>query len=84
MFLHLGADSVIPLRDIIAITDIKDTVSGVNGDFLRVMQEENLIEDISEGNAKSFIVTDKRVFLSAISAATLKKRAQFLINDEEE
>jgi hypothetical protein len=84
MFLHLGADSVIPLRDIIAITDIKDTVSGVNGDFLRVMQEENLIEDISEGNAKSFIVTDKRVFLSAISAATLKKRAQFLLDDEEE
>lgn len=83
MFLHLGADTVVPLRDVIAITDIKSVRSGVNEEFLRVMHEEKLIEDISEGNAKSFIVTDQKVFLSAISAATLKKRAQFLDEDED-
>jgi hypothetical protein len=84
MFLHLGADTVIPLRDVIAITDIKTVRSGINEDFLRVMQEEKLIEDISDGNAKSFVVTDKRVYLSAISASTLKKRSNFLAEDEEE
>lgn len=84
MFLHLGADTVIPLRDVVAITDIKGARLGINDDFLRVMQEEHLIEDISEGNAKSFVVTDKRVFLSAISAATLKKRANFLTEEETE
>jgi hypothetical protein len=84
MFLHLGADTVIPLRDVIAITDIKGVRLGINDEFLRVMREENLIEDISDGNAKSFVVTDKRVFLSAISAATLKKRAQFLSEEEAE
>ncbi len=84
MFLHLGADTVIPLRDVIAITDIKTFKSGINEDFLRVMQEEKLIEDISDGNAKSFVVTDKRVYLSAISASTLKKRSNFLTEDEEE
>ncbi len=78
MFLHLGADTVIPLRDVVAITDIKGVRLGINDEFLRVMQEENMIEDISDGNAKSFVVTDRRVFLSAISAGTLKKRAQFL------
>lgn len=84
MFLHLGADTVIPLRDVIAITDIKTVRSGINDDFLRVMREENMIEDISDGNAKSFVVTDKLVFLSAISAATLKKRSKFLAEDEED
>jgi chromosome segregation and condensation protein ScpB len=84
MFLHLGADTVIPLRDVIAITDIKAARSGINDDFLRVMREENLIDDISDGNAKSFVVTDKLVFLSAISAATLKKRANFLAEDDED
>lgn len=84
MFLHLGADTVIPLRDVIAITDIKAVRSGINDDFLRVMREENLIDDISDGNAKSFVVTDKRVFLSTISAATLKKRANFLAEDDED
>jgi hypothetical protein len=84
MFLHLGADTVIPLRDVIAITDLKAARSGINEEFLRVMQEENLIEDISDNNAKSFVVTDKKVFLSAISSTTLKKRAQFLLEEEEE
>jgi len=78
MFLHLGADTVIPLRDVITITDIKTVRSGINDEFLRVMNEENMITDVSEGNAKSFVVTDKVVFLSAISSTTLKKRALFL------
>ena len=78
MFLHLGADTVIPLRDVITITDIKTVRSGINDEFLRVMNEENMINDVSEGNAKSFVVTDKVVFLSAISSTTLKKRALFL------
>jgi extracellular matrix regulatory protein B len=78
MFLHLGADTVIPLRDVIAITDMKAIRSGINDEFLKVMSEESMINDVSEGNAKSFVITDKVVFLSAISSTTLKKRAQFL------
>ena len=83
MFLHLGADTVVPLRNVIAITDIKGVKSGINEEFLKVMHEEKMINDIAEGNAKSFIVTDKVVYLSAISASTLKKRALFLAEDDE-
>jgi hypothetical protein len=78
MFLHLGADTVVPLRDVIAITDLKSIKSGINDEFLKVMNEESLITDVSEGNAKSFVVTDRMVYLSAISSSTLKKRAKFL------
>jgi len=83
MFLHLGADTVIPLKQIISITDMKAVRSGINEEFIKTMTEENLITDVSEGNAKSFVVTDRIVYLSAISATTLKKRAQFL-NDSDE
>jgi len=58
MFLHLGADMVVPLRDVIAITDLKSAKSGINKDFLNKMHDEKKIIDISEKNAKSFIITN--------------------------
>lgn len=79
MFLHLGADMVVPLRDVIAITDLKSAKSGINKDFLNKMQDEKKVIDVSEKNAKSFIITNKKVYLSAISSLTLKKRAKSFI-----
>lgn len=74
MYLHLGADTVIPLKDVIAIADMKATGS-INKEFLTTMHEEQMIVDISGKRPKSFIITDKIVYLSAISSLTLKKRA---------
>ncbi|SDF53980.1 extracellular matrix regulator RemB [Sporolituus thermophilus] len=84
MFLHLGGDTVIPLKSVIAIGDLKFSRSPVNDEFLRTMREENMIVDISEGSPKSFVVTDKVVYLSAISSLTLKKRAGYLFDVDEE
>ena len=82
MFLHLGADMVVPLRDVIAITDLKSAKSGINKEFLNKMQDEKKIIDISENNAKSFVITNKKVYLSAISSLTLHKRADnFIISN---
>ncbi len=75
MFLHLGADTVVPLDTVIAITDIKTVNSPINREFLKIMKDEKLVYDISENDPKSFIITDKIVYLSAISSLTLKKRA---------
>lgn len=79
MFLHLGADMVVPLRDVITITDLKSGKSSINKEFLDRMQDEKKVIDVSEKNAKSFIVTKKLVYLSAISSLTLKKRANSFI-----
>lgn len=84
MFLHLGADTVIPLKQVIAIADLKLFRSTVNDEFLNTMREENMIVDVSEGNAKSFVVTDKIVYLSAISSLTLKKRSGYLSEHDED
>ena len=77
MFLHLGADTVIPVRNVIAITDYQSSRSSINEEFIHTMREEQLIVDVSENNPKSFVVTDKIVYLSAISALTLKKRSSY-------
>lgn len=76
MFLHLGADIVVPLRDVIAILDYESGhESDITKEFLKVVDEEGFVRDISDGDAKSFIVTTRNVFLSPISSLTLAKRA---------
>ena len=81
MFLHLGVDIVVPLSDVIAITDLKAGISEINQEFLNKMQDNKKIIDISEDAPKSFIITRKIVYLSAISSLTLHKRAEnFLIS----
>ncbi len=83
MFLHLGGDVVIPLKDVIAILDIdKTTISKDTREFLAVAEEEGFIESISDDLPKSFIITEtdknSKIYLSPISSVTLYKRAGFL------
>lgn len=75
MFLHLGADVVIPLKNVIAITEMKSGESAINNLFLQKMRQEKKTIDIAEDNPQSFIITDNGIYLSAISSLTLKKRA---------
>ncbi|AVX19223.1 MULTISPECIES: extracellular matrix regulator RemB [Carboxydocella] len=81
MFLHLGNDVVIPLKEVIAIIDLhKDEkkLSEINQEFLQVAEEEGFIELVGEENKiKSFIITNKKIYLSPISSATLRKRSGY-------
>ena len=76
MFLHLGADVVVPLRDVITITDFKSGKSSINKEFLERMKDEKKVIDVSEKNPKSFIVTKDKVYISPLNTATVLKRAQ--------
>ncbi len=83
MFLHIGGDFVIPVKNIIAIFDIDTTtVSKYTREFLRVAEEEGFIEAISDDLPKSFIITEEKrkskIYLSPISSVTLKKRASYI------
>lgn len=81
MFLHLGNDVVIPLKDVIAIIDLhKDEkkLSTINQEFLQVAEEEGFIELVGEeSKVKSFVITGKKIYLSPISSATLRKRSGY-------
>ena len=83
MFLHLGGDTVVFMRDIIAIFDYNTAISSNDTkEFLSIAKEEGFVRVISEDTPKSFILTeiDKKsvVYLSPISSTTLKKRSNFV------
>jgi len=83
MFLHIGGDVVIPIRNVIAILDIETTtISKDTKEFLKIAEEEGFIESISDDLPKSFIITEtdkkSKIYLSPISSVTLQKRSAFV------
>ena len=85
MFLHIGGDVVIAMKNIIAIMDIESTtISKDTKEFLRVAEEEGFIKAISADLPKSFIMTERdkksKIYLSPISSATLQKRSSYIKN----
>jgi ribosomal protein S8 len=83
MFLHLGGDVVVSLKNVIAIMDLETTtISKITKEFLAVAEEEGFIESISEDLPKSFIITEidkkSKIYLSPISSVTLQKRAGYI------
>jgi hypothetical protein len=83
MFLHIGSDVVIPLKNVIAILDIETTtLSKDTREFLKTAEEEGFIETISEDLPRSFVITEEdkksKIYLSPISSVTLQKRCGFI------
>lgn len=83
MFLHIGGDVVIPVKNIIAILDIESTtISKDTKEFLTIAEEEGFINSISNDLPKSFIITEtdkkSKIYLSPISSVTLQKRSAFV------
>lgn len=83
MFLHLGADTVISFKNIIAISDYRSFKSIVNREFLKKCIDDGRVVDISDNNPKSYVVTSDKVYISAISSITLKKRSDNMFCNEE-
>ncbi len=81
MFLHLGGDTVVNLKDVIAIMDLDVTsTSKITREFLAVAEEEGFVVNVSEDLPKSYVLTEidhkSKIFVSPISSATLLKRAR--------
>lgn len=79
MFLHIGEEMIVFLNDILAIMDIERTTTSNNTrEFLKKCEEKGQVVTVSNEIPKSFILTVRNgkqtVYLSPISAATLKKR----------
>ena len=81
MYLHLGNNIVIHRKEIIGIFDIENTSTGkITKEFLKRAEKNKEVINVSYKMPKSYIVcklSDDRqiVYISNISAATLKKRA---------
>lgn len=83
MFLHLGENVVVPIKDVIGIFDIETTMySADTSQFLRMAEEDGFVQRITKETPKSFVIAEvdkkSKIFLSPISSSTLTKRSQTL------
>lgn len=81
MFLHLGENVVVPIKDVIGIFDIETTMySADTSQFLRMSEEDGFVERITNEPPKSFVIAEvdkkSKIFLSPISSSTLSKRSE--------
>lgn len=76
MYLHIGGESVIALRDLVAVLDARALKASPEGlFFLEKMRAQRSLVPSDEERTNSYVVTTRGVFASAISATTLKRRA---------
>ena len=85
MFLHLGENVVVPIKDIIGIFDLQNTMySSDTIQFLRWAEEDGFVERITDERPKSFIIAEvdnmSKIYLSPISSTTLTKRTDMDYN----
>ena len=81
MFLHLGENVVVPIKDIIGIFDVETTMySSDTNQFLRMAKEDGFVDRITKNVAKSFVIAEvdkkSKIYLSPISSQTLCKRTE--------
>ncbi|MEL7598238.1 MAG: extracellular matrix/biofilm biosynthesis regulator RemA family protein [Clostridiaceae bacterium] len=89
MFLHLGENVVVPLKDIIGIFDFETTMYSTDTiQFLRMAEEDGFVERITKDSPKSFVVAEvdkkSKIYLSPISSTTLTKRTENMFYDSRE
>lgn len=80
MFLHLGGEVVVNLKDVIAIMDLDVTsTSKITREFLAVAEEEGFVVNVTDDLPKSYVLAEiddaSRLFISPIASSTLLKRA---------
>jgi hypothetical protein len=85
VFLHLGENVVVPVKDIIGIFDFQSTMySSDTIQFLRMAEEDGFVERITKEQPKSFVIAEvnkmSKIYLSPISSATLTKRTDIDYN----
>ena len=81
MYLHLGGQTVVREKDIVAILDLETTsVSKKTKEFLKINEKMGHMENISDDIPKSYVICNEngntKIYISQISSATLLKRTE--------
>lgn len=81
MYLHLGRDTVVNTDNIIAMMDLESSsISKYSKEFLRIVEEEGFVRNVSDEIPKSFIVCENDgqsvIYITNISTKALSKRVR--------
>ncbi len=79
MYIHIGNNTVVNEKDIIAVIDIdKTTTSKITRDFLAYAQKNGQVINIAEDLPKSAVICkygkENKVYISQISPVTIQGR----------
>ncbi len=79
MYVHIGNGKTLLSRNIIGIFDIENTsVSKITKEYLAMSGKRKAAESVSYDMPKSFVTASEKgkekVYISPVSAATIKKR----------
>lgn len=77
MFLYIGQDQSIPVKDIVGIFDAATLQNTATNEFIRTASDEGFLVRHSLEQIKSFIVANEHIYFSAIVPSTLRKRLRF-------
>ncbi len=80
MYLHLGSDTVVNTKNIIAILDLESTSQSQNTrDFLKIVEEEGFVRNVSDEIPKTFVLCEidgqSVIYITNISSKALAGRA---------
>ncbi len=76
MYLFIGGDHSVKSNTVIGIFDIERcSVSRTTAEYLNLCQKNGKIVNVSDDMPKSFIVCDKKTYISNVSNSTINKRA---------
>lgn len=77
VFLHIGANEVVPLHEIVAILDAGVArQSASTRQFLGFMRSKARLIEVGDGDGKAYVICRDSVYLSPISPGTLRRRIQ--------
>lgn len=78
MYIHIGGECSIPDKIIVGIFDLDEVtkIDSCTNEFLKKAQEEGRVETVSYEIPRSIIVAVDKIYISPISAGTIKKRSK--------
>ena len=76
MYLHLGSDTVVNTKNVIAILDLESTSQSQNTrDFLKIVEEEGFVRNVSDEIPKTFVLCEidgqSVIYITNISSKAL-------------
>ncbi|HHY95360.1 MAG TPA: DUF370 domain-containing protein [Firmicutes bacterium] len=76
MYLHLGADQIVRLVDLVAVLRGEVGQDGSTREMIQSLRAAGKVKTIPGGSPRSLVLTTDKLYLSPVSALTLKKRAE--------
>jgi hypothetical protein len=77
MYIHIGEDLTVKLKDIVAIVDKQSGQSSLLTEAF-IKRHEGNVNHFTKQSFKSIVITNERVYFSPYSSGTLKKRSNFM------